>query len=66
MAMVKTYSLRCDVCHVESCTLWRASPPHSSNAAVKARSRAAKQLGWRRRDGQDLCPTHAAPFRRAG
>lgn len=64
MALVKRYLLRCDVCTRLSWPLWESEAGHSNSAATRARSKGSA-AGWRRRHGQDLCPTCVEMEKRA-
>lgn len=63
MTLIKTYDVQCDfVDEGKRCTelAWGtvARTGQAQFAARQARDNVAK-AGWRRRDGRDLCPSHA-------
>jgi hypothetical protein len=51
-------------CEDEGCVQWEQFGQHDARTVPMLRS-AARRLGWRRRNGQDLCPHHAGTCRRA-
>lgn len=54
MSIVKTYDTFCDAGRTTDCIGW-ADGASSTEGAKEARKQ-ARALGWKRIDGQDVCP----------
>lgn len=52
--IVKTYDVFCDVEVSERCRVW--DPATSSTENSNDTRRRARKAGWRRTNGQDICP----------